>query len=317
MRKGMVVAFLLMCASGMVTASQVIAKLQLPCESRYQMISPSGAQIVVACKDHSLHMIDLPQGTEQSIVPAERGQTAVAYSPDGRWLAIGFEDGTVDVISSRDNSPAKYWKADSHRIDGLYFFPNGKNLFVGPADSSATVWDTTPQTPTLLATLHVALGGISACAVSPDGKLLAAAGDDTVIRWYDTATWQKTREYRDFLLETFALAFTPDGKQLLAGGADARVTVFDVATGKSVRQLPPEMGSSVGSLDTLGDKPQVVTGYFDDAGDKPPHALLWDLATDKSTAIKSDARSTCGDVVKGNLWVCTADGKTLTISQHE
>jgi WD40 repeat protein len=316
MRRFTVATFLVMCASTAAVASQTIAKVQFPCESPYEVLSPTGTQVAVQCKDNSLHVINIPMGTQQSVFPAGRGANSFVYSPDGRWLAVGFQDGTVEVAPSRGTAPSKHWKADSHRIDTLYFFPDAKTLFVGPVDSPGEVWGLT-DTPTLRATLPVDFGGMPVCAVSPDGKLLVAAGDDTVVRWYDTATWQKTREYRGFLLETFALAFTPDGKYLLAGGADSRITVLDVASGKEVRQLPPEAGSYIVAINMLGDKQRAATVYLDDAGEKPAHELFWDLATAKSVALKSDSPATCGGVVGGKFWCCTADGKTLTISQHE
>ena len=104
---------------------------------------------------------------------------------------------------------------------------------------------------------------------------------------------------------------------MLAGGADARITVLDAATAKQVRQFPPEAGSSVAAIDVLGDKQSAAAVYFDDAGEKPPHELLWDIASAKSAVLKSDAPLTCGTVVGGKLWVCSADGKTLTMSQYE
>lgn len=316
MRKFTMATLLVMCGWTAAIASQTIAKVQLPCESPFQVLSPAGTQVAVQCKDNSLHVVNIPEGTQQSVFPAERGANTFVYSRDGHWLAVGFEDGTVEVAPSRGVAPSKHWKADSHRIDTLYFFPDAKTLFVGPVDSPGQIWELT-GTPTLRSTLPVDFGGMNACAVSPDGKLLVAAGDDTVVRWYDTATWQRTREYRGFLLETFALEFTPDGKHLLAGGADSRITVLDVASGKEVRQLPPEPGSYIVAIEMLGDKERAVTVYLDDAGEKPPNALFWDLATAKSVPLKSISPPTCGAVVGGKLWVCTADGKMLTISQHE
>lgn len=317
MRKLIVATFLMTCTSTAMFASQIIAKVQLPCESGFQVLSPTGAQLAVQCKDKSLYLVGIPQGTSQKIVPAKSGLNTFVYSPDGRWLAAGLVNGTVEVVSTWDKAAPKHWPANSHRIDLLYFFPDSKSLFVGPVDSPGSVWDTTVDTQTLRATLPVDFGGINACAVSPDGKLLVAAGDDTMIRWYDTATWKKTREDHDFLLETFALQFTADGKQLLAGGADSRLTIFDAASGKQIRQLPPEAGSSIGSLDVLSDPPRALTVYFDNAGSKPPHVLLWDLGIATSTAMKSDAPPTCGGVVGNKLWVCSTDGQTLTVWQQE
>lgn len=315
MRQIVATAFLLLCVSAM-GASNPIAKVQLPCESRYQELSPTGTQLVAHCKDRSMRVVNVPEGTERSVFQAEQHANSFVYSQDGSWLAVGFEDGTVELVPSRGTASSIRWKASSRRIDMMYFFPDAKALVVGPVDNPGQVWEIA-STPTLRGTLPFEFGGLIACAVSPDGKLLVAAGDDTVLRWYDTATWKKTRENSDFLLETFALAFTPDGKYVLAGGADARITVLDAATAKQLRQFPPEAGSSVFSIDFLGDRQSAAAIYFDDAGEKPPHGLLWDIASAKSTALKSDAPLTCGTVVGGKLWVCSADGKMLTMSQYE
>lgn len=302
--------------SAAATASQPIAQVQLPCESRYQVLASTGTMLAVPCKDRSYHLLRIPEGTEIAVFPAARGRNNFVFSRDGQWLATGFEDGTVEVTSTRDSTVSKRWQASSHRIDILYFLPDNKTLFVGPMDSPGTIWELN-NVPTLQATLPVEFGGISSCVASPDGKLFVAAGGDTVLRWYDTTSWQKIRENRGFLLETFALEFTPSGKQLLAGGADSRMTIFDAGTGKQLRQTAPEAGAFITGLDLLGAGERVLAVYVDDAGEKPPHALVWDLASDNSTALKTDSQPTCGAVVNGRLQVCSLDGRKLTISEVE
>jgi len=313
--RGLMLAVLTIFAATAAVASQAV-KVQLPCESRFQMLSPTGAQAIVACKDQTAHLVNLPDGSERLLFPADVRISALSFSQDGKWLAAGFHDGTVEVLPTQGTGATRQWKADSNRIDNLFFFADAKKLFVSAMNHPGTIWELT-ETPTLRATLPDKFGGVATIAVSPDAKLLVAAGGDTVVRWYDTASWQMTRQYDGFLLDTFALTFTPDGKNLLAGGADSRITIFDVASGKQVRELPPQAGSSVGDIDFLSDKSQVMTNYFDNAGEKPPHRLVWNLTTDKSTPVQIDFRPTCGSVVDGKLWLCNTDGKTLTITQHE
>jgi WD40 repeat protein len=316
-RRLAVTAFISLAAFATSLAAQTVHKVQLPCESRNQELSPTGTQLAAFCKDHSLHLVAISSGAERTVAGRDPRVNTAVFSLDGQWLAIGFTDGMVRVIPTMDDqTPAKEWKAGARRIDTLYFFPDGKHLFVGPVDSPGTVWDIAGE-PALLATLTVEFGGILTCAVSPDGKLLVAAGDDTVLRWYDIATWNKKAENRDFLLETFALQFTPDGKFLLTGGADSRITLLDAATGKQVRQLTPDPGSYIVDIEMMGDKQRVATVYLDDAGNKPPHALVWNLTTAKSVPLKMDARPTCGGVASGKLWLCSTDGNTVTISQYD
>jgi WD40 repeat protein len=316
MRRLLAASFVFLCAFSATGYSKPVTSMQLPCESQYQELSPTGNQLVVHCKDRSVHIFNVPEGTERRVFPAEQQANSFAFAQDGSWMAVGFVDGSVEVFPTRGTAQSKRWKPSSRRIDSLYFFPKGSRIAVGPVDSPAQVWDLA-DAPTQLASLPFEFGGMNACVVSPDEKLLVAAGDDTVVRWYDTATWQKTREFRGFLLETFALSFTPDGKTVLAAGADSRITLMDAATAKPVRELPTEAGSYIVSVDLLGDSGQAATLYLDNAGKKPPHARIWDLGGAKFVAVKTDSPITCGAVVGSKLWVCGSDGKTLTMSQYE
>jgi WD40 repeat protein len=302
------------CALSAVAASKPIAKIQLPCPAYLQTLSPDGTQLVVTCRGMSMVVLSVPEGKLLRTIPAENKPYSSAYSHDGKWLAIGYHDGAVEVTSTRGSTPAIRWQAGPRRIDLLSFLPDGKTLVVGPSDEAARVWSLS-ATPRLLATLPFEFGGSSASAVSPDGKLLVIAGGDTAVRFYDTATWQKTSENRDFLLESFALEFTSDGKQVLVGGADARITVLDSATAKQVRQLPKDDGSYIVGLALLADQHSAATVYVDDAGHKPPHAVVWDLASGKSSAL--GVAPTCGEKVAGKLWMCSTDGKTLDVSQYD
>lgn len=302
-----------------VAAATRIANVPLPCQSRYQVLSPDGAQLAVHCKDHSFHILTVPEGKELRVIPVDPPADSLAYSQDGHWMAVGFRDGTIELDSTKGSAPSNRWQASPRPIVGLQFFPDSSMLVAGPRDSSGQVWQL-GASPKLLATLPSDFGGVTACAVSPDGKLLVVAGGDTVLRWYNAATWKKTAENRDFLLDTFALAFTPDGKELLAGGADARITIADPATAKPIRQLPADAGSSVDSLDVFGGQVygdlKTAVIYFDNAGEKPPHQQIWQLNDAKSIA-RSDGAPSCEAVVKGKLWFCAAEGQTITISQYD
>ncbi len=314
MRRRVVIALLLSCAVSALAASKPIAKMQLPCPADFQTLSPDGSQLVVNCRGGSMVVLSVPDGKNLRTIPAEQKPNASAYSADGKWLAIGYWDGAVEVTSTKGSAPATRWQAGPRRIDLLSFLPDGKTLVVGPSDEAARVWSLS-ATPKLLATLPFEFGGASAAAASPDGKLLVIAGGDTAVRFYDTATWQKTHENRDFLLETFALEFTPDGKQVLVGGADARITVLDAATAKQAKQLPTDNGSYIVGLAMMGDKHSAATVYEDDAGHKPPHAVVWDLASGKSSAL--GVAPTCGEKVAGKLWLCTTDGNSLAVSEWD
>ena len=78
---------------------------------------------------------------------------------------------------------------------------------------------------------------ITALDIQPHGRLVAAAGDDHVIRIWnmdDGVLVQRLVGHTDWIR---AVAFSPDGTTLVSSGNDRRVLMWDVATGSLSRQL--------------------------------------------------------------------------------
>jgi WD40 repeat protein len=69
---------------------------------------------------------------------------------------------------------------------------------------------------------------VYAVAYSPDGKLLASAGDDCLIRVWDPATGKELRRLRGHQNRVSCITFSRDGKLLVTGGDDGTPLVWDV-----------------------------------------------------------------------------------------
>jgi hypothetical protein len=137
-------------------------------------------------------------GKELDELPGHTNQVFdLAFSPDGRLLAT---------------------------CGGGAGFGGAKGLAPG---GGVSVWDVTTDK----AAVGVPPGGLPSGAVSlafsPDGRTLATASADGVIRLWETASWTVRAEFSGHRDRVTALAFGPDGR-LYSGGLDTTVLGWDV-----------------------------------------------------------------------------------------
>src|SRR5262249_51716018 len=71
-------------------------------------------------------------------------------------------------------------------------------------------------------------GGIESAAYSPDGKQIASAGDDSVVRLWDVKTLRQVAVLRGHSGNVYAVAYAKDGKTLASAGADGTVRLWDL-----------------------------------------------------------------------------------------
>jgi transcription initiation factor TFIID subunit 5 len=74
-------------------------------------------------------------------------------------------------------------------------------------------------------------GPIACLEISPDGKLLASAGEDSVINIYDINSAKPIKSFKTAHTvgsSIYSLAFSQCSSVLLSGGSDCTVRVWDV-----------------------------------------------------------------------------------------
>jgi len=164
-------------------------------------------------------------GWVDPVPEVEPEKLALAWHPEGDWIAYGANDGQVVLVENEG-----IWRLEGHSdwVRAVAFSPDGTWLVSGSDDGTARVWDFADRTERR-ALEHA--DWVRAVAVSPDGQRIATGCDDGHVRLWKAkdGALQATWEGHDGWVTS--LAFSPDGKWLVSGGQDQTVRVWRVKDG--------------------------------------------------------------------------------------
>ncbi|MGC4005985.1 MAG: WD40 repeat domain-containing protein [Pirellulales bacterium] len=81
---------------------------------------------------------------------------------------------------------------------------------------------------------------VTGVAISPDGKLLASAGDDHIVRMWRMSDGELLHRFREHTDWVRAVSFSPDGARLVTAGDDRSLRIWDVRQGTLLKALPEQ-----------------------------------------------------------------------------
>jgi WD repeat-containing protein 1 (actin-interacting protein 1) len=113
-------------------------------------ISSDGSEVMVGGSDKKIHRYAVTNDViEDGVVLGDASGVirALAYSPNGAYLAIGTDDREVKIWSFADSKylVSGYWKYHTARVTCLSWAPNSTNLASGSTDSCVIIWDITKK----------------------------------------------------------------------------------------------------------------------------------------------------------------------------
>ncbi len=132
---------------------------------------------------------------------------------------------------------------------------------------------------------HVSAPVVTAMAASHDGKYLAIAGDDHVIRLFDVVAQKTVRELSGHADWIQTLVFAADSQTLYSGGNDGRVLRWDNDYPVAPREVV-KLGFAIRSMSLASERQLLAIGGFSN------DIKIWDI---KSATWKHGLKCECSD----------------------
>jgi WD40 repeat protein len=211
-------------------------------------LGPDGNLLAWASYQGKITLRDLETGQTRRLEgPSEGVGASLVFAPDGKTL-----------LSSGGGSLLCLWDVDSGKEIRRFnanlkmtadvccqpaFTPDGARIATGLRDAGgnicdAVVWDRATGKEVLRLPHDL---GVSAVAISCDGKTLATAGRPGIVHLWDLATGKKRGELKGLHDGVGGLAFSADGKSLVVGGYwDFTLRIWDLASGKDMHPFNKE-----------------------------------------------------------------------------
>jgi WD40 repeat protein len=278
--------------------------------------SPDGSRLAVTATNLT---VEVWRVAERRSIPFDSYETwaySVAYSPDGKYLAMGFQDGKIRICDADDARSCAVLKGHREAVSSLSFSPDGRLLFScdnqasylhlsGSEETTVKTWDAAAALREQLPMPGMLTKGISVLAYSPDGKTLVAAGNSSQVMLLDAETHRLVRNLYESKRWVNAVAFSPDGRALATADAE-EVRIWNVSTG--AQDGAPLKVKDVKFLTfSRGERLLVTTSRFDDT------VTAWDVASRRVVRVAPGEGEKLNYI--SNLYL-TPDGTALVFTRN-
>jgi WD40 repeat protein len=213
--------------------------------------------------------------------------TAVAWSPDGKLVASGSMDRTVQVWDAVTGAQTVNYTGHRDGVSAVAWSPDGQYIASAALDGATRVWEA--RTARTLLTYQGQHGTVNAVAWSPDSALIVTGADGGTAQVWKPLSGELVTTFHGHSGPVTTVAWSPDGKRIASGGTDGTVQVWEATSGRVLVTCRAH-AAKVTSLSWSPDGTAIVSGSLDRT------ARVWDATTGATRYVYRGYRTDIADV---------------------
>ena len=260
--------------------------------------SPDGRSILTASEDGTARLWDpFGEPVPKDLARYSSDVTTVAVDPTGSRIAVGREDGGVQVLAPNRRVISTPTTGIRRTVSVGWA---GETLMAATSAGRVRIWDDSGR-GALRELLHGS--GIRAAAISRNGTLVATAGNDGTVRLWRLPGG--TPETLDHDAAVTSVAFDATGR-LVATGSGQAAYIWRTSDVELVEKLPLE--SEAGEVTAVAFGDQGRRRFLATASSPDFRIRVWDVRTRESvnTFIGHEGRVTGVSFSPDGRWLASA-----------
>jgi GTPase SAR1 family protein len=172
---------------------------------------PRTSMLATTSPDRTVRIWDPKNWTAKLFRDLDAAGTGLAWSPDGGLLAVTAADGWIRLLDTRGTMLRRSRELES--VGAAHWTADGQELVTVGRDGGVIVW----RGEDLVLDRRIGAGaGINDIALSPDGRLLAAAASDASIWLADLASGRQLHVLEQHSGTVGSVRFSADGRFLFS-----------------------------------------------------------------------------------------------------
>ena len=254
---------------------------------------------------------------------------SVSFSPDGRHIISGSEDGMIKVWNATSGEEVRTLEGHERRVFSVVFSPDGSQIASGSLDNTVKVWNA--ATGEEIQTLSAHFERLSrlrdrddnyphqgqSVAFSPDGHRIIGTSKNSSgqrrIEVWDAATGKELpKSSYQVRGREFALALSPDGGRVVTSTNGGNLRVSDTTTDEETLTNRARIAGLIGqprsssSAAFSPDGTRIVTG-----GQFDWKVKVWDASTGNELLSVASPRGHDSNVAFSPDGRCILSGKSM------